>query len=84
MRLPDFLGIGTQKGGTTYLHGLLKQHPQVYLAYLKKCTFSLHYDKGLNWYSHQFDIATADQRCGNYSLLPLSSVGCRAYRNSTP
>ena len=78
MRLPDFLGIGTQKGGTTYLHGLLKQHPQVYLAYPKEVHFfSLHYDKGLNWYSHQFDIATADQRCGEitpyYLFHPLAA-----------
>ena len=78
MRLPDFLGIGTQKGGTTYLHGLLKQHPQVYLAYPKEVHFfSLYYDKGLNWYSHKFDIAAADQSCGEitpyYLFHPLAA-----------
>ena len=40
MRLPDFLGIGTQKGGTTYLHGLLQQHPQVFWLIRRSCTFS--------------------------------------------
>ena len=44
VRLPDFLGIGTQKGGTTYLHGLLQQHPQVFLAHPKELHFfSLHH-----------------------------------------
>ena len=65
MRLPDFLGIGTQKGGTTYLHGLLQQHPQVYLANPKELHyFSLHHHRGLEWYCHHFDTATADQCCG--------------------
>ena len=30
-RLPDFLGLGTQKGGTTTLHQLLGLHPDVHL-----------------------------------------------------
>ena len=78
MRLPDFLGIGTQKGGTTYLHGLLQQHPQVYLAHPKELHFfSLHHHRGLEWYGHHFEAATADQCCGEvtpyYLFHPLAA-----------
>ncbi|TVR12244.1 MAG: tetratricopeptide repeat protein, partial [Phormidium sp. GEM2.Bin31] len=29
--LPNFLGIGAQKSGTTWLYAMLKKHPQIYL-----------------------------------------------------
>ena len=35
-RLPDFLGLGVQKGGTTTLHTLLAAHPQLMLPQKKK------------------------------------------------
>jgi len=64
-RLPEFLGIGVQKGGTTTLQRLLEQHPQVYLPPRKELHyFSLHYGKGEAWYRQQFADARADQRCG--------------------
>ena len=65
MRLPDFLGIGAQKGGTTYLHGLLKCHPQLFLATPKEQQFfSLHWQRGVAWYSNQFESAGLHQCCG--------------------
>ena len=78
MRLPDFLGIGTQKGGTTYLHGLLQQHPQVLLAHPKELHyFSLHHGQGLDWYANHFAEAKAEQRCGEitpyYLFHPLAA-----------
>ena len=64
-RLPEFLGLGTQKGGTTTLQCLLKQHPQVYLPPRKELHFfSLHYSKGETWYRQQFAEAATEQRCG--------------------
>ena len=63
--LPDFLGIGVQKGGTTTLQRLLEQHPQVYLPPCKELHyFSLHYGQGEAWYQQQFEAAAPDQRCG--------------------
>ena len=63
--LPDFLGIGVQKGGTTTLHRLLKQHPDVFLpAYKEVHYFSLHYGRGDAWYCQQFSSARRDQCCG--------------------
>ena len=65
MRLPDFLGIGTQKGGTTYLHALLQHHPQIFLATPKEQHFfSLHWQRGGQWYADQFAQAESHQCCG--------------------
>jgi len=35
-RPPDFVGIGTQKAGTTWLHRWLRRHPQVWVPLLKE------------------------------------------------
>ena len=77
MKLPDFLGIGTQKGGTTYLHSLLSEHPQAFLAIPKELHFfSLHYQKGLAWYRDFFKSAADDKSCGEitpyYMFHPLA------------
>ena len=64
-RLPDFLGIGVQKGGTTTLQKLLEQHPDVFLASTKELHyFSLRFREGEAWYRDQFSAAAFTQRCG--------------------
>ena len=64
-RLPDFLGLGVQKGGTTSLHCLLEQHPQVFLPSVKEVHyFSLNFASGEAWYRSQFASAEPEQRCG--------------------
>jgi hypothetical protein len=64
-RWPDFLVLGTQKGGTTTLHHLLRQHPDVFLPSVKEVHFfSLHYGKGAAWYGEHFRGAQPQQRCG--------------------
>jgi hypothetical protein len=64
-RLPDFLGLGTQKGGTTSLQKLLELHPGAYLPPGKELHyFSLHGDRGVAWYADQFSAAGPEQRCG--------------------
>ena len=68
MTLPHFICIGTQKGGTTYLHGLLDKHPQVFLSSPKELHyFSLNYLKGIDWYSSFFDCAKSSQICGEFT-----------------
>lgn len=37
--LPNFLGIGAQKSGTTWLHKMLKQHPEIFLPSKKELMF---------------------------------------------
>ena len=66
LNLPCFLGIGTQKGGTTTLQRLLEQHPQVWLPPAKELQFfSLHYALGPAWYARQFAPADPEQICGD-------------------
>ncbi len=65
-RLPDFLGLGVQKGGTTTLHRLLADHPEVYLPEQKEVHyFSLHYAQGVAWYASHFAQGASGQRCGD-------------------
>ena len=57
---PHFLGVGTQKGGTTTLYQLLKPHPEIYLPDNKEIHFfTKHYEQGECWYREQFSNAPA-------------------------
>ena len=76
-RVPDFLGLGVQKGGTTTLHTLLAAHPQLMLPKQKELHFFTHrYWRGKRWYGRQFRAATPDQKCGEitpyYIFHPLA------------
>jgi Sulfotransferase domain len=59
MRLmPDFIIIGTMRGGTTSLYSYLTDHPQIGSAYMKEVHFfDVYYHKGLSWYRSQFPSA---------------------------
>ena len=71
-RLPEFLGLGTQKGGTTTLHRLLEQHPDVYLPACKEVHFfDLNYDAGEGWYRNHFANAKTHQTCGEITPFYL-------------
>lgn len=53
--LPDFLIIGTQRGGTTSLYKYLVQHPNLSHALTKELRFfDLNYQRGLPWYRSRF------------------------------
>lgn len=54
-RLPDFIIIGVQKGGTTSLFHYLSQHPDVKLSSQKEVHFfDISYHKGVLWYRSFF------------------------------
>lgn len=56
-RLPDFIIIGAQKGGTTSLFDYLAQHPDMSLAKRKEIHFfDKNYRKGLNFYKNYFPL----------------------------
>jgi hypothetical protein len=64
-RLPDFLGIGTQRGGTTTLYDRLRTHPDLYLPEKKEIHyFSRNFDQPLGWYTAHFANARRTQRTG--------------------
>ena len=56
MTLPTFLGIGVQRGGSTWLHTLLASHPDVYMPTRRKEIrfFDRYYENGLGWYESFF------------------------------
>ena len=65
-RLPDFLGLGTQKGGTSTLQALLMTHPGVFLPACKEVHyFSLHSAQPRQWYADHYATAGRGLRCGD-------------------
>ena len=71
---PEFLGIGAQKSGTTWLYENLKKHPQLYLPKKKEIHFfDSHFYKSINWYFQHFKNAKTSQIKGEitpcYSIL---------------
>lgn len=78
MRLPDFFIIGAAKAGTTSIHAVLSQHPQVFMPENKETEFFARDDKyaaGLASYAKNFEEAGAQQIVGEastiYSLAPF-------------
>ncbi len=56
-QLPDFIIIGTQRGGTTSLYRYLAAHPDIGPALRKEVHFfDRYYDKGMNWYLANFPV----------------------------
>jgi hypothetical protein len=63
--LPDFLIIGAQKCGTTFLYQLLAQHPHVKPAFAKEVHyFDLNFERGENWYRSHFPLQMRNSRTG--------------------
>lgn len=51
----NFLYLGGDKCGSTWIHHILDKHPQVSLARAKELFFfDRFYDKGMGWYADQF------------------------------
>jgi len=56
-RLPDFIIIGAQKGGTSSMFSYLEQHPQLKLSIKKEIHFfDCNYLNSLNWYRSHFPL----------------------------
>lgn len=67
-RLPDFLIIGAQKCGTTYLYEKLVEHPQVLSALTKEVHFFDNaYHEGEAWYRGHFPGKGGDDITGEAS-----------------
>lgn len=66
MPLPDFLILGAQKAGTTWLRAMLRQHPRVFLPGRELHFFNKkdRYRRGLDWYARQFTGASDGQLIG--------------------
>jgi hypothetical protein len=65
---PTFIGIGAHKSGTTWVSEILRTHPEVFMAHGKELSFfTLHYDKGEQWYSEKFTVGAGAKAVGEYS-----------------
>lgn len=64
MVLPNFLVIGAQASGTTWLDSQLRGHPQVYLPTVRKEVqfFSRYFDKGIDWYEQFFPSKSESEK----------------------
>lgn len=66
----QFICIGVQKAGTTWIHRILDEHPQICVAHGKdKDTmyFGATYDRGYEWYERHFEDCEPDSRIGEVS-----------------
>jgi hypothetical protein len=76
--LPDFLGIGAVKAGTTWLYRMLYQHPELYLPVTKPVRyFDRHINKPIATYKSIFKPGGDRVRgefSASYSALPLETI----------
>lgn len=55
MNGPDFIGIGVQRGGTSWLYQCFKEHPDIFMPGKELHFFDQQYTKGIDWYASLFD-----------------------------
>ena len=57
MSLPNFICLGAVKSGTTTLHDILRQHPEIYVPAFKEPHFfdiPENYKNGIDWYQKNY------------------------------
>ena len=82
MPLPTLVIAGAQKCGTSTLHGLLRDHPQVFMSRPKEVHFfDRHWTRGLDWCSSQFTPARAHVHAGEST--PLYTYDAEARQRMT-
>jgi hypothetical protein len=58
MRLPDVIGVGPPRTGSTWLYNALRDVVDMPAGVKEPQFFSRFYDKGIDWYAHHFRYAT--------------------------
>jgi hypothetical protein len=75
-RLPNFLFLGPDKSGSTWLFDVLSRHPSVYLSPAKDVYFfDQEYHRGIAWYAKFFrpsDEQIVGEICHNYLGSPVA------------
>lgn len=75
--LPNFLGIGASRSGSTWLDKQLRTHPDIYMPIKRKevSFFNVYYELGITWYEGFFpgiSEASAFKAIGEFSPGYLS------------
>jgi hypothetical protein len=74
-RRPNFLYIGPDKAGSTWLFRAMSWHPQIYMAPAKDLYFfDRYFQNGIDWYFKHFRAATDELVVGEISHDYLYSV----------
>lgn len=62
----DFVCVGPQRTGTTWIYEMLQRHPNLCVPEVVKETmyFDRFYDRGIEWYSQYFQPSHPNQLCG--------------------
>jgi hypothetical protein len=62
----DFVVVGPQRTGTSWLEGALRAHPRIALPERVKETyfFEQYFDRGIDWYASHFPTELTDRRVG--------------------
>jgi hypothetical protein len=70
----DFIGIGAQKSGTSWVYACLYEHPQI-CAPIKEIHFFSRprFEKGVEWYEQHFTRCERDKKKGEFSTSYLYS-----------
>jgi hypothetical protein len=66
MQKPDFLLIGAQKAGTTWISSMIRQHPEICMPKKKEIHFfnkRKNFKKGIKWYKRKF------KKCGKEKIV---------------
>src|SRR6202167_1218877 len=61
-RLPEIIGAGPGRTGTTWLHRVLEGRVDLPYGVKETQFFNTFYDKGLDWYAHHFRYAAGDRK----------------------
>ena len=77
-RLPNFLYIGPDKAGSSWLHEVLLAHEQIFMTPAKDLYFfDRYYDKGTDWYAAHFARAGQEpvvgEVCQDYLFHPCAA-----------
>ena len=77
--LPDFIGLGAQKAGTTSLFHYLQGHPDICMASRKETSFFYKdalFSKGLKYYEETFSVIVHQGRLKvRYPLTTFITLG---------
>jgi hypothetical protein len=65
--LPDFIGIGPGRTGTTWLHQMLAGHVDLPDGIKETGFFGPRFDKGFDWYAWHFRNATGERKIAEIS-----------------
>ncbi len=76
-RLPDFIAVGPQRTGTTWLDAVLRRRVGLPRGTKETDFFTQHYAKGLEWYRDYFRGARASLPCGEIDPNYFGSVEAR-------